>query len=331
MILAGDIGGTKTNLGLFEGAANRPLKVRGQSFASRDYPGLLPILEIFLASERRAIQAACFGIAGPVRANRVETANLPWTVAGADIANRFRIPRVELVNDLVAMAEGIPALGPEELAAIQTGTPDPDGNAALVAAGTGLGVAILAARDGRLVPLPSEGGHSDFAPGNDDEIALWQSLRNRFGHVSVERVVSGPGLANIYDHLRSSGAPEPPELAAALAAGDRAKVIAEWGAGGRSALCARALEMFLRSYGAAAGNVALLGLATRGVYLGGGIAPKLLALLQRGDFLDGFHDKGRYRGLLETIPVSVILNAETALLGAARSAVVLAASTLPAG
>lgn len=321
MILAGDIGGTKTNLGLFEAAAGRPRKLRGQSFASRDFPGLLPILEIFLEGERPDIRAACFGIAGPVRANRVETPNLPWIIVGEDIASRFAIPRVELINDLVAMAEGISALAPAELAVIQTGNPDPAGNAALVAAGTGLGIAILAAHDGRLLPLPSEGGHSDFAPSNGEEIALLQTLRLQFGHVSVERVVSGPGLINIYEHLRESGfAPELPELTAALAAGDRGHVISKWAASGRSPLCAKALAMFLRCYGAAAGNVALLGLATRGLYLGGGIAPKLLEQLQGGAFLDGFLDKGRYRTLMETVPVSVILNVETPLLGAARRA-----------
>lgn len=318
MILAGDIGGTKTNLGLFEPAAGRPRKLRGRSFPSREYPGLAAILEIFLDGERGEIQTACFGVAGPVRAQRVETANLPWTIAAADIATRFAIPRVELVNDLVAMAAGIPALEAHQFAVLQAGSPDPAGSAALVAAGTGFGVAMLAAQGAGWAALPSEGGHSDFAPGNEEEVALWRALRQRFGHVSVERVVSGPGLVNIYEHLRASGGgTEAPELAAALATGDQAKVIAEWGASGRSAVCAKALAMLLHSFGAAAGNVALLGLATRGVYLGGGIAPKLLAELRRGGFLEAFLDKGGYRELLEAIPVAVILEPETPLWGAA--------------
>lgn len=322
MILAGDIGGTKTYVGLFEAGPGRPRKLRGESFASRDHHGLLPILDAFLAGERGTIEASCFGVAGPVRAGRADPANLPWTVDAAEIADRFAIPHVELVNDLVAMAGGIPALAPDELASLHSGTPEPSGNAALVSAGTGLGVAILAANDGGLVPVASEGGHSDFAPGNEDEAGLWRSLRERFGHVSVERVVSGPGLVNIFEHLRASSSAEiPPELDAALAAGDPAPVIAHWGANGRSALCAKALAMFLSCYGAAAGNVALIGLATRGVYLGGGIAPKLLPQLRGGEFLDGFRDKGRYRKMMESIPVSVILNPETALLGAAARAI----------
>ena len=318
MILAGDIGGTKTNLGLFEPAADRPRKLRGRSFPSREFPGLSEILEIFLAGGSDEIQAACFGIAGPVRAGRVETANLPWTIAAADVATEFAIPRVELVNDLVAMAAGIPALDPPQFSELQAGAADPTGNAALVAAGTGFGVAILAAQAADWLALPSEGGHCDFAPGNEEEVDLWRTLRRRHGHVNVENVVSGPGLVNIYEHLRDSGAgTETPELTSALAEADAAPVIAAWGASGRSALCAKALAMFLRAYGAAAGNVALMGLATRGVYLGGGIAPKLLAQLQQGGFMAGFLDKGRYRALMETIPVSVILEPETALWGAA--------------
>lgn len=322
VVLAGDIGGTKTDVGLFEAGRGRPRKLRGESFASRDHPGLLPILDAFLAGERGAIAAACFGVAGPVRAGRADPANLQWTVDAAEIAARFSIPRVELVNDLAAMAGGLPALAPNELAVLHAGTPDPTGNAAVVAAGTGLGVAILAARDGGLAPVASEGGHGDFAAGSEEDVALWRTLHGRFGHVSVERVVSGPGLVNIFEHLReSTRAAIPPELDSALAAGDPAPVIAQWSANGRSALCAQALAMFLRCYGGAAGNVALIGLATRGVFLGGGIAPKLLEQLRGGEFMDGFRDKGRYRKLMESIPVSVILNPETALLGAAARAI----------
>ena len=321
MFLAGDIGGTKTSLGLFEPAGDRLRLIRGQTFASRDYPGLEPILASFLAPGHADIQAACLGIAGPVRANRVATANLPWIINGDDLAATFALARVELINDLVAMAEGIPALGPDDLATLQAGTPDLEGNAALIAAGTGLGIAILAAGAGDLVPLPSEGGHGDFAPRNHEEIALLQTLIGRFGHVSVERVLSGPGLVNIYEHLRDSGfATEAPELADELANRDPGEVISDWGEGGRSHLCTKALELFVRIYGATAGNLALLALSTRGLYLGGGIAPKMLARLRDGSFLEAFLDKGRYRKLLLDVPVAVILNPETPLLGAARRA-----------
>jgi glucokinase len=327
MFLAGDIGGTKTSLGTFEGSADRIQLLRHQTFASREFPGLQPIVTAFLRDELRDIDAACFGIAGPVRADRVETANLPWVVASEELASAFAIPRVELINDLVAMAAGIPALDADDLAVLQEGTADPDGSAALIAAGTGLGIAILAGRDGAQVTLPSEGGHSDFAPRNHEEIALLQTLIGRFGHVSLERVLSGPGLVNLYEHLRDSGfAPEAVDLAEALAERDPAEVIAEWGDSGRSHLCTKALEMFVRVYGASAGNLALLALSTRGLYLGGGIAPKMLARLQDGSFLEAFRDKGRYRKLLQEVPVRVILNPQTALLGAARRAAGSAAS-----
>ena len=323
MILAGDIGGTKTLLGLFESGAEGRRMVRTAAFASQDYSDLAAVLGDFLQGERPAIAAACLGIAGPVIDNRTRTANLPWTVDGREIARSFAIPRVELINDLVAMAEGVETLGPADLAVVQEGTPDPDGQAVLIAAGTGLGIATLAHHPDleRRVPLPSEGGHSDFAAQSDEEIALLHSLRARFGQVCVEHVVSGPGLVNIYRHLRDlAPREESAELLAALAAGDPAEVIGSWGASGRSELCARALDLFVRAYGRLAGNLALLSLATAGVYLGGGIAPRYLDLLGDGRFLAAFHDKGSYRRLMERIPVRVILDVETALRGAARRA-----------
>jgi glucokinase len=324
MILAGDIGGTKTQLGLYTAPHGAPHAVRSAHFASRDYPGLAPVLREFLAGEAGGIQAACLGIAGPVIGNRTRTANLPWTVDGGELARTFAIPRVELINDLVAMGEGVGELGPADLAVLQEGHPDPGGQAALVAAGTGLGIVILArhpASGDRFLPLASEGGHSDFAAQSDEELALLRDLRGRFGHVCVEHVVSGPGLVNIYHHLRAaSPGEESAELRAALAANDAAEVVGSWGADGRSALCARALDLFLACYGRLAGNVALLALATAGLYLGGGIAPRYLEPLRRGRFLAAFRDKGNYRELLERIPVRVILDPSTPLRGAARRA-----------
>ncbi len=324
MILAGDIGGTKTQLGLFTAQDGVSRVVRTAHFPSRDYPGLEAVLREFLAADAGPIRAACLGIAGPVIDNRTKTANLPWTVDGGELERTFAIPRVELVNDLVAMGEGVGELGPAELAVLQQGQEDRAGQAALVAAGTGLGIATLArhpAAGDRFVPLASEGGHSDFTAQSEEEIALLRDLRQRFGHVCVEHVVSGPGLVNVYHHLRArSPDEETDELRAALAAHDPAEIIGGWGADGRSALCARALDLFLACYGRLAGNVALLSLATAGVYLGGGIAPRYLEPLRRGGFLSAFRDKGNYRELLERIPVRVILDPSTPLRGAARRA-----------
>ncbi len=321
LLLAGDIGGTKTTLGLFveEGGALR--KLRGEIYPSREFPGLLAVVESFLGVERPDIVAACFGIAGPVSGNAVQTSNLPWFVDGDELARALGIGRAELVNDLVAMGEGIAELPEAALATLQEGRANPLGNAAIVAAGTGLGIAVLGRVGDRLVPFASEGGHSDYPPRTDEEIALQRDLRRRFGHVCAEHVLSGPGLGHIYGHLRDAGvAPELPEVRDEMARGDAGEVIGRRGADRSCELCRRALAMFVEAYGAIAGNVALLALATAGVYLGGGIAPKLLSQLQDGRFREAFLAKGDYRPLLERIPVRVILDPETPLLGAARRA-----------
>ncbi len=321
MILAGDIGGTKTVLGLYESPAEGRRALRTATYASRDHHHLESVLAVFLGGEERAIEHACLGIAGPVIDNRVKTANLPWTVDGAELERAFSIPRVELINDLVAMGEGIATLAPGDFAVLQEGIEDAAGQAALVAPGTGLGIAILQRVDGGLLPLPSEGGHSDFNAQSDDEIELLRSLRARFGHACVEHAVSGPGLVNIYQHLRDRApGDETAELRAALETRDPAEVIGSWGMTNKSALCTHALDLFVRAWGRLTGNVALLALATGGVYLGGGIAPRYLELLEDGRFLAAFHDKGSYAPLMQRIPVRVILEPETPLRGAARRA-----------
>lgn len=321
MILAGDVGGTHTRLGLYESGAEGRRLLRTTTFASRDYAGLEDVLAAFFAGERPAVAAACLGIAGPVIDNRTKTANLPWIVDGPDVARHFAIPRFELVNDLVAMGEGVETLAAEDVVGLQEGAADPHGNGAIVAPGTGLGIAILTRSEGRFVPLASEGGHSDFTAQSDEEIALLRSLRARFGHVCVEHVVSGPGIVNIYEHLRDlAPEEETAELRDALADGDRAQTIGAWGMGGRSTLCARALALFVAALARLAGNVALLGLATGGLWLGGGIAPRYVELLLDGGFLATFRDKGSYRELMERIPVRVILDPQTAMRGAARRA-----------
>ena len=321
LLLAGDIGGTKTGLGLFveEGGALR--KLRSAAYPSREFPGLEAVVETFLGRDRPEIAAACFGIAGPVRDNRVKTSNLPWYVDGDALGRALGLARAELVNDLVATGEGIGELGPAALATLQEGEADPGGNAAIVAAGTGLGIVVLGRVGDRLVPIASEGGHSDYPARSDAEIALLRDLRRRFGHVCVEHVVSGPGALHIYQHLRDAGAaPELPEVREEIERGNPGEVIGRRGADGSCELCRLSLAMFIEAYGATAGNVALLGLATAGVYLGGGIAPKLLPQLRDGRFREAFVGKGSYRPLLERVPVRVILEPETALLGAARRA-----------
>ncbi len=323
MILGGDVGGTKTNLGLFEADGGVPRLVRTATFGSEDFPGLAPMLAEFLAGEAKSIRTACFGVAGPVLDNRTQTPNLAWDVDGPRVAAETGLPSVFLINDLVATAEGLPLLTGDQLATLHPGDPVSAGNRVLIAAGTGLGMSLLPRVGGAWLPVASEGGHADFAPRDEEEAGLLFFLRRRLeGRVSVERVVSGPGLYNIYEYLREEGrVPGSAEVRQALERGDDpVPVIGEAGLAERCGLCARALDLFAAAYGAAAGNLALVGTATGGVYLGGGIAPKILPKLQEGGFVRAFLDKGRFAGYVERVPVRVILNDKTAMLGAARCA-----------
>ncbi|MEO8048035.1 MAG: glucokinase [Nitrospirota bacterium] len=349
MIVAGDIGGTKTHLALFDWKKERVDPVRLESFHSADYTSLEDMLTEFLAPptapqsiddvatekgdavevERPAekpqkIEAACFGIAGPVIQNRCQTTNLPWVVDGATLAKQFDIPKVKLLNDLEAMAHGILLLRPDEVHILNAGTPPPYNQAiALIAAGTGLGESILFWNGSRYQPTPSEGGHADFGPNNDDEIELLRHLRSSYLHVSYERVLSGPGLHAIYDYVRDSKKNEPTWLAEQIKAGDPAAAIAEAGLKGQADIAKQALDLFASIYGAEAGNLALKGMTLNGVYLGGGIAPKLLAKLKDGTFMKGFTNKGRYKRLMSSIPVKVVMNQKSPLLGAASVAAAL--------
>jgi glucokinase len=330
VILAGDIGGTKTNVGLFEVVDGVPRLLRAERLRSAEYPGLAALLAAFLAQvPGRRIEVACFGVPGPVLENRASTPNLAWEIDGAYVAKTLGLPRVLLINDLVATAEGTALLREEEMVVLQAGAPDlpgREGNRALIAAGTGLGMSLLPRVGALWVPVPSEGGHADFAPRNEEEIGLLRHLRERFGRVSVERVLSGPGLFNIYSYLRDAHhEPENPLVREAMSRGeDPARVIGQAGlaASGeqRCDLCSRALGIFAAVYGAVAGNLALTGTATGGIWLGGGIAPKILPRLTDGLFLQTFVAKGRFVPFLERVPVRVILNDRTAMLGAARRA-----------
>jgi glucokinase len=321
MILAGDIGGTKTNLATFTNEGGELEVVAEQRFVSHDYAGLEEIIKEFIADNDSIITDACFGIACPVVDGRCETPNLPWVIDSRLLAEELRLQRVALLNDLEATAHGIAALAPADFVTLNEGVPHGDGNAALIAAGTGLGEAILF-WDGALRRVSaSEGGHVDFAPRNELEVNLLLFLLNEFEHVSYERVLSGSGLHNIYRFLRDTGrAHEPEWLAEEMRRQDAPAIISRAALEGGCELCAQALDLFISFYGAEAGNLALKALATGGVYVGGGIAPKIVRKLVSQTFIEAFTAKGRMKQLMEAIPVRIILNDKTALLGAARFA-----------
>ncbi|OLB95480.1 MAG: glucokinase [Candidatus Rokubacteria bacterium 13_1_40CM_68_15] len=321
MILAGDVGGTKTVLALFDERAVPLAPVREATLASRQYARFEDALRSFLGDRRPgAIAAACFGVAGPVVDGRVVTTNLPWQLDEATLLLTIPTPRIKLLNDLEATAHGVLGLAPESLHTLQPGRARP-GNIAVIAAGTGLGEALLVWDGSRYLIGPSEGGHADFGPRSEIEIDLLRFLRKDFDHVSYERVVSGPGLLNIYRFVRAtSGLAEPGWLAERIAAGDPSAAVAAAGLAGEDVDSARALEIFVSVYGAEAGNLALKGLTVGGVFVAGGIAPKILPRLSDGPFLRSFRGKGRLADLLADIPIRVVLEPRAALLGAARVA-----------
>lgn len=317
-VLSGDIGGTKTALALYQVDGVRLKALAEARYASQEHASLDEILRIFLDSATSRCDYACFGVAGPVRDGRVATTNLCWRVDAARLAAAHGFQAVWLLNDLEASAWGIAALKPRDLHVLNAGRPDARGNALIIAAGTGLGQAGMFWDGERHRPFASEGGHADFAPGSEIEIALLRHLMGRYGHVSWERVVSGPGLVNIYEFLLAHRDTQtPPWLAQAMQGGDRAAEISKAAQAGRCPICAEALALFVRLYGAEAGNHALKIMARAGVYVGGGIAPKILRQLDQGGFLEAFRAKGRMAPLLREMPVKVILNDKTALYGPA--------------
>lgn len=333
MILAGDVGGTKVHLALYAFAQGKLQPVRDQKFPAQQYDGLEKIVMEFLAGGKEKITAACFGCPGPVRDNRLKLTNLPWTLDGRQLAKDLKIEHVFLINDLEANGYGIPELTPECIFTLHAGDASAVGHRALVSAGTGLGEAVLIWNGRCHLPIPSEGGHADFAARNDLEIELLKYLQVTLkGRVSWERVVSGLGLKNIYTFLRDvKKMDEPQWLKDRMLKEDPNAVIGECGEmgpgeAGCSELCAAALEMMVSAYGAEAGNLALKVLAAGGVYLGGGVAPKILRKMQDGAFMKAFLDKGRMSPLLESFPVRVILDEGCALLGAAAYAEMKAAA-----
>lgn len=295
----------------------RPRVIEQQTFSSRAHKGLDEIVRQFLGKRGHTIQRACFGVAGPIHNRQSKPANLPWVVNADQLASLFGFDSVTLVNDLEANAFGLVALEAKDFAVLNEGTPEAEGNAAIISAGTGLGEAGLHFEGKMRRPFASEGGHADFAPRDELEIDLLRYLLTKYEHVSYERVLSGPGLLNIYRFLRDTGRGEEPVwLADAMCEGDPSAVIAQAALEEKSHLCMRALDLFVSIYGAEAGNLALKVKATGGVFVGGGIAPKIIERLKSPAFMEAFTAKGRMRPLLEAVPVSVILNDTTALLGA---------------
>lgn len=317
MILAGDVGGTKTLVGAFHQAPHRPTPTHVQSFATQEFNSLEEVVRAFLAAFPSAapIELACFGVAGPVLGRSGQLTNVPWRVSADDLEGLLGVRRVHLLNDLEAMAYAVPVLRPDELHSVQSGSRQPAANAALIAAGTGLGECILHNVDGDVRALASEAGHADFAARTDREIELFRFLRESVGRVQIESVVSGPGLQHLHRFTHR-------EVTCGAAAGDEESTQAPARIS-RAALqhacerCVEALELFVSAYGAVAGNLGLQAVATAGVYIGGGIAPHILPALTSRSFLEAFNDKPPMRGLMESMPVDVILNPQAALLGAA--------------
>ncbi len=319
MILAGDVGGTKTLLGLFEPDARRPRPVAIHKYPTTEFDSFTAILDAFARDEGVAVDvdAAAADVAGPVVADRATLTNIAWDVSAAEMTRRFGVTRVQLLNDLEAMGYGAGVLTPDEVVVLQEGVMRTDGNAVVIAAGTGLGEAYLHRVNGRMTPLPSEGGHADFAPRTDREIEFLKMMRADYGRAEFDQVLSGPGLINLHRFTHGGAVCEPlrgvpPEKGPAA--------VSQAAMAGTCAACMEALSMFVSLYGAEAGSLALRGVATSGVYIGGGIAPKILPALQDGRFMDAFRAKGVMAELVAKIPVKVILNPESGLIGAAVAA-----------
>ena len=317
IILAGDIGGTKSNLALYSIQGDELQSIFEKSFPSKDYPALEPLVQEFISDKGITLTKACFGIAGPIINGKVKTPNLPWLIDAREIARCLKLKSVLLINDLEAAAYGILKLNAAEFATLNPGLSQEHANRAVIAAGTGLGEAILYWDGSGYRPFASEGGHADFAPRTPLEMELLRHLMTRFDHVSYERMISGPGLFSIYNFLKESDRfAEPTWLAERLTLEDPGAVISQVALAEQAEICVEALDLFTSIYGAEAGNLALKAKAVGGVYVGGGIAPKILTKLSDGTFMRAFADKGRFRDFLSAVPVKVVLNEQAALKGA---------------
>ncbi len=325
IVLAGDVGGTNARLATVE-MNGRTARIAQQTrYPSGDYPGLTPIVRSFCEGLASRPDRACFGIACPVVGDDCTAPNLPWTINARKLADEIAIPRSTIINDFVAVGYGVELLGPADLATLQEGSPMPQGPIALIGPGTGLGQGFLLWEGDHYRVLPSEGGHGDYAPHNKLQTDLLQFLGQQFGRVSWERLLSGAGMVNVYRYLlASAAAPEQPAVHAEMEKDDPAAVISRHGLAKTDCLSERALDLFCELLGAQAGNLALTVIATGGVYLAGGIAPRIAERLKSGPFLTAFRDKGRMAELLSRIPVHVIMNPNVGLLGAAAVAARLA-------
>ena len=324
IVLGGDVGGTKTNLALYEKRGSGLIPIRETSLQSRQFDSLEAAIERFLESgPRQSIDAACLGVAGPVVEGRCVATNLPWIIDEQVLSRAIPAAKVRLLNDLEAAGYGVLALPANELRTLQAGVPK-RGSMAVIAAGTGLGEAMIVREGERKVVIATEGGHTDFAPRGDLEEDLLKYLRKEFGRVSVERILAGPGFFNLYRFLRDTGwAKESPEVADKVRSGDPAAVITSHALSDGDPLCVKVVEMFVSIYGAEAGNLALKTLAVGGVVVAGGIAPRIIDWMTTGNFMTAFKDKGRLSPLMDGIPVQVALNPKAPLLGAAGVACLL--------
>jgi glucokinase len=323
MILAGDIGGTKTNLAYFMAEGQRLTPKFVKSYPSRQYRSLNEVVEQMLADHPADVTGAAFGIAGPVVDGRSKLTNLGWEVDASDMAGVLRVHSVGLINDLQATAYGTLRLTSDEMLLLNAGIAQPRAPIAVIAAGTGLGESALVWDGKRYRAIPSEGGHTDFGPRNEVEIELLRFLSKKYRRTSYERVVAGPGFVNLYEFFRSKADyPEPEWLREKIVSGDPSAEISQAGVEEKDQVCVRVVETVASLYGAEAGNLALKVLATGGVYVCGGIAPKILPMIQK-HFMDAFVAKGRYASLMKQMPVYVVLNDKTALIGAAHYALVM--------
>jgi len=325
MILAGDIGGTNSRLAAFETEGSRLQCVVEKVYPSKEHNGLPEIVADFVKTEGIPAQSACFGVAGPVRGGRSKISNLPWVIDSHELATQLRLRTVGLINDLEALAYGLEMLESKDLVTISEGATDADGNMAVISAGSGLGEAGLYWDGFRHHPFACEGGHTEFAPKNDVEVELLQYLMKKYGHqhVSYERILSGPGVQNVYEFLRDTGKEEETAWLKDQLAGARdvPALISELALGHKAQICDRTLSIFVSIFGSEAGNCALKFMGTGGVYVAG-IAGKIVPKLKEGGFMESFLDKGRMRPLLEGVPVKIVLNDDSGLIGAARFALV---------
>ena len=327
LILAGDIGGTKTLLQLAEVSEGSVHVLYEQRFDSHVFSGLADIVLQFLQMlqdrtvHAAAIESVCFGVAGPVSGRTAKLTNLPWWIDADEIAQKCSFPYVRLINDFEAVGYGIEVLGSDDVVTLQAGQPDVRAPRAVLGAGTGLGVCFLVPADDHYQVVASEGGHMDFAPTDDVQIGLLRFMQEQFGHVSYERILSGAGLVAIYDHLRATATEQnSPTADHDMKSDDAAAAISEFALSGKDVMAVRAMDLFVRIYGAQAGNLTLALMARGGVYVAGGIAPKIIDKIKGGGFMEAFLDKGRYREFLATVPVHVVMNEKVGLLGAALAA-----------